>query len=308
MFEDLLRHPVALGLSVGLHVLLVALLVVGYSLAPRRVTQPVASAKPIEATAVDARKIEQGREQRLAAEQARKRADAERKAEAKREAEEAARRAQAEHQRKAEAAKKKAEAERIAEVKRKEAEAQQLAEAKRKAEAEAKRKAEAEAKRKAEAEAKRKAEAEAKRKAEAEAKRKAEAEAKRKAEEEARRKAEEEARRRAETELKAQLAAEERQRELVDKLQLYKDAITQKITRNWRRPIETGRQPDCKLIVEQLPGGLVADVRFLDCPGSAAYRDSVEKAVYKAEPLPDPGDPELFALARQIEITFYPEN
>jgi colicin import membrane protein len=286
MFGDLLRHPVALGLSVGLHLLLVALFVVGYSLAPRRVTQPVASVQPIEATAVDARKIEQSREQRLAAEQARKRA------EAKRKVEEAARRAEAERQRKAEAARKKVEA------KRKEAEAQRLAEAKRKAEEEARRKAAEEARRKAEEEARRKAEEEARRKAEAEARQRAEAEA--------RRKAEEEARQRAEAELKAQLAAEERQRELISELQLYKDAITQKITRNWRRPIETGRPPECKLIVDQLPGGIVANVRLIDCPGSAAYRDSVEKAVYKADPLPPPPDPELFE--RKIEITFNPEN
>lgn len=306
MFGDLLRHPLALGLSVGLHLLLVALIVVGYSLTPKRAVRPTASAPPIEATMVDTRKIDQAREQRVAAEQARKRAEAERKAQAKRKAEEAARRVEAERKRKAEEVKKKAEAERIAEAKRKEAEAQRIAEAKRKAEEAARKEAAEEARRKAEEEARKKAEEEARRKAEEEARKKAEEEARRKAEEEARRKAEEEARKRAEAELQAQLAAEERQRELVDQRQLYMDAITQKITRNWRRPIETGRQPDCKLIVEQLPGGIVANVRLLDCPGSAAYRDSVEKAVYKADPLPPPPDPELFD--RKIEITFYPEN
>ena len=58
--------------------------------------------------------------------------------------------------------------------------------------------------------------------------------------------------------------------------------------------------------VDQLPGGIVADVQFVNCPGTAAYKRSVELAVYKADPLPPPPDPELFD--RQIEITFYPEN
>jgi len=189
---------------------------------------------------------------------------------------------------------------------------------------------------KAEEEARLKAEAEAKRKAEEEAKRKAEAEAKRKAEEEAQRKAEEEKRleeQRRQRELERQLEIErqraenERKRreaeqavlqaeidaeaERLDAIaagqqQAYIFAIQQKIQRSWVRPASARPGLDCKVSVTQLPGGEVVSVRITSCNGDEAVERSIEAAVKRASPLPDPPVPSLFD--RNLRLTFKPEE
>jgi len=63
--------------------------------------------------------------------------------------------------------------------------------------------------------------------------------------------------------------------------------------------------PECELRVLQGPGGIILDVSFGKCTGgSPTYRKSIENAVYKAEPLPKPGDPSLFE--RELNILFNP--
>jgi len=82
-------------------------------------------------------------------------------------------------------------------------------------------------------------------------------------------------------------------------------AIRQKIERNWRQPQGIGEMPDCELTVIQEPGGIILDVSFGQCTGgSPTYRKSIENAVYKAEPLPGPGDPSLFE--HELKILFNP--
>lgn len=77
--------------------------------------------------------------------------------------------------------------------------------------------------------------------------------------------------------------------------QQYASAILEKVTRNWQRPPGSDDMPACKVQVTQAPGGIVLDVKFLDCNySSAKYRVSIESAIYRAEPLPQPGDPALF--------------
>ena len=207
---------------------------------------------------------------------------------------------------------------------------QQLEEREKKKALEEKRKREAEEKRKAEerrkAEEKRKAEqnriaeekrqAEEKRKAEekriAEEKRKAEeariAEEKRRAEEariaEEKRKAEEA--RRAQEELKARLQAEENQRRLASLRDIYIAAIRGKIERNWLKPAGSEKMPDCEVNVQQGPGGIILGVSFGDCGATQIYRDSIENAVRRADPLPTPEDPALFQ--REITLIFKPEG
>ena len=206
---------------------------------------------------------------------------------------------------------------------------QQLEEKQRQTELELKRKADAERQRqkdeKRKAELKRQQEAEAKRKAEeerkaeqiraaAEKKRKEEearvAEEKRKAEE-ARKRQEaeeqrriEEARQRQEAELKAQLEAEENERRLALLREQYVIAIHQKVKRNWLRPPGNEKMPACEVRVTQGPGGIVLGVTFGACGGTETYRNSIEKAVLRAEPLPKPADPALFE--RNINIIFRP--
>jgi len=60
----------------------------------------------------------------------------------------------------------------------------------------------------------------------------------------------------------------------------------------------------CEIQVTQGPGGIILRVDFGACQGSEMYRKSVENAVYKAEPLPAPEDPELFD--RDLNILFNP--
>ena len=63
--------------------------------------------------------------------------------------------------------------------------------------------------------------------------------------------------------------------------------------------------PVCEVNVLQGPGGIILDVTFGACGGSTAtYRASIENAVYKAEPLPKPGDPALFE--RNLTFLFNP--
>ena len=59
--------------------------------------------------------------------------------------------------------------------------------------------------------------------------------------------------------------------------------------------------------VVQGPGGIILDVVFRDCPGgNNTYRASIEGAIYKAEPLPKPGDPAIFE--RELDLNFKPDE
>jgi len=63
--------------------------------------------------------------------------------------------------------------------------------------------------------------------------------------------------------------------------------------------------PDCVVRVIQGPSGIVLDVSIVACEGgSPAYRMSIENAVYKADPLPLPGDASLFD--RELKIIVSP--
>ena len=111
--------------------------------------------------------------------------------------------------------------------------------------------------------------------------------------------------RRKEEEFRARMLAEENQRRLNTQREAYILAIRQKVERNWKRPVGSGEMPVCEVLVEQGPGGIILDVSFGSCDGSTAtYRASIEGAVYQSEPLPAPGDPELFE--RELKFSFNP--
>jgi colicin import membrane protein len=196
------------------------------------------------------------------------------------------------------AAKQKAEAER----KRKAEQAR-----KKKAEAERKRQAEQAAKQKAEVERKRKAEQAVKKKADAERKRKAEQAAKQKAEAERKRKAEQAAKQKAEAEraLQAEIDAEQGEREqgIVDE---YKGYIHDKVTNNWLQPPGSAEGMSCVVKISLIPGGDVATARVVQSSGNPVFDRSVERAVFKAVPLPLPPDAALFHHFRDITFVFKP--
>jgi colicin import membrane protein len=117
----------------------------------------------------------------------------------------------------------------------------------------------------------------------------------------------EEAQRRAEAELKARMVAEERQQKLNSLRELYILAIRQKVERNWLKPAGSGKMPVCEVRVMQGPGGIILHVDIGSCDGSTeTYRASIQNAVYRAEPLPTPEDPELFE--RELNFFFNPSE
>ena len=151
-----------------------------------------------------------------------------------------------------------------------------------------------------EAERKRKEreEAERKRREEEEKERKRK-EAERKREEDIRRQREENER------LRRELEAEQRQAEIdaesdrlaaIDSGQLavYQAMIQQKIYRNWKVPASAQDDLFCSVRVRQARGGDVLGVSFLRCNGDEAVKRSIEAAIFRSSPLPDPPEANLF--------------
>lgn len=109
-----------------------------------------------------------------------------------------------------------------------------------------------------------------------------------------------------EAELKAQLAAEEGRASAVNSglLNQYVALIQQKIIRNWIKPPSAKAGLECEVKVAQAMGGTVLSVEVGRCNGDAAVRSSIEAAVQRASPLPEPPDPRLFE--RNLLFNFKP--
>ena len=273
MWQIIRENPRAVVYAVLMHLLLLALLMVGLDWTPD-ITKPGAP-KAIQAELVSPDRLENIKKKKL---EEQRKLDAERK-------------------RKADAEKK-----RLAEIERKKKTEQ---EAKKKAEADRKRKLELDRKRKADTEKKRQAEIERKKKAQQEASRKAEAERKLKAEAEKRRIAEAERKKKAEQALQTQLDAEQEAR-AQGVVAEYVGYIKEKVERNWLRPPGSPQGLSCVVQVRLIPGGDVADVRIVQSSGDPVFDRSVETAVFKAAPLPLPPDAALFNRFRQINFVFKP--
>jgi colicin import membrane protein len=115
----------------------------------------------------------------------------------------------------------------------------------------------------------------------------------------------EDAQREAERERMAQLLAEEERAgsEGVDNslLAQYRQAIQNMVHRNWQRPDSVPERLWCNALVTQIPGGEVIAVDLSQCPFDEVGRRSVEAAV-RREPLPYTGYEQVFA--RQLRIPF----
>lgn len=324
MWSELARYPLVWLLVIGLHLAAIAALAVGLATPDKSEPKPAAGSKPVAAVALDYASFDERylapvREQaaQQAAEAKRRRAaEAARKAAAekeRREAEAARQAAEEKRRREAEAARQIAK-----EKQRREAEAaRRAAEEKRQQEAEAARQAAAEQQRR-EAEAARKAEAEKERREAEVAQQQAAAAAQQAAEEKQRQEAatarqhrEAEAARRAEEEKQLQQAARQEAARLAEQrraraqaraVDAYKNTIKAAVQRNWIKPPNLDERAYCTVHVTQTPGGFISQVEVLDCRGGQAFRRSVEAAVWKAEPLPQPNNPEVFE--RKIEFEF----
>lgn len=237
---------------------------------------------------------------------------------------ELARKRALEEQRKLALAEKKAQQEKKrAEVERRKVqEAKRLAELEKRKAEEAKRKAALAAKEreKAQKEAQRLlAEAQKKRQLE-EAKKKAlEAEIKRKAEEKKKleqaailaklqqeQAAEEAALLRQMEEEAAKRRAAQRKKQLQSLRQVYISSITAKVKENWRTPAKISDKAQCELLITQTPQGNVSSVKVENCNryASQQFKKAAESAVYRAQPLPQPPEKELFE--RNIRFVFKP--
>jgi colicin import membrane protein len=124
----------------------------------------------------------------------------------------------------------------------------------------------------------------------------------------AKRAADERAKQDREAELRKQLADEEhvasvQSGPLRDR---YIALLRNKIQNAWIKPPSATAGVDCLVQVTQVPGGEVTGARVTQCNGDAAVRQSIENAVYRASPLPDPPDPALFE--RNLSLRFRPNE
>jgi len=124
-------------------------------------------------------------------------------------------------------------------------------------------------------------------------------------------KAEEDRKRRlAEAEvLKNKLAEEERERYLnstkMKKLRSqYVKLKERKEEKKWIKPASTTKGMFCDVIITQNRAGTVLSVKTDKCIGDKAFQQSVERAVRRASPLPDPPSADVFD--RTIRFGFRP--
>ena len=287
--------------AVVIHIIFGALLGVSLLIQPRAVTP--APPRPVQAKAIDLAAIEREK-QRIAQEKKKVEAEKKRKAEEKRKAEQKKKK-EIERKKKLEAEKKKkaqAEKKRKAEQKKKKA-----AEHKKKLEAEKKKKAEAEKKRKAEekrkAEQKKKKEAERKKKLETEKKKKAQAEKKRKAEAERKRKEAEKAKKAAE----AKAQRERDYSEAVSSFSALSWAIQQQVSQNWSGSGDfSGLSVAFLVKVDQQ--GNVLSVKMTRSSGNTRLDESARNAIFKASPLPFPGEARFYEYLKEFNFIFKPES
>ena len=111
---------------------------------------------------------------------------------------------------------------------------------------------------------------------------------------------------RREAELHARLAAEEHAEALRASgvVTAWTNSIRAKVERAWLKPPSVTAALDCAVRVTQVPGGEVVSVNILQCNAEASVRESIEAAVYRASPLPQPPDASIFE--RVIEFRFRP--
>jgi len=118
------------------------------------------------------------------------------------------------------------------------------------------------------------------------------------------REAAEAARAQQEPERAAQAAAAQKQ--LIDE---YIGRIRSQIRRYTTYPPDLVGTPQAEFTVTLLPSGEVLNVRLRKSSGNPAFDNAVERGIYKAQPLPLPSDPLLFASNfREFTLFFRPEN
>ncbi|MDG1688260.1 MAG: cell envelope integrity protein TolA [Gammaproteobacteria bacterium] len=317
MKKSWVENIIAGSYAIALHIILVAMLFIGFGSDSSKVIAP-AAVDIVQATVLDEQQVLDDISERQARLEQEKAKEKSRLEEIKRkEAEEKAAKERVERERQKEQERIEQEKQLQLELERE----QEIAEQKKKEE-EIKRQAEVEKERlaeekKAEALKKKQQEEEKKRKAEEAKKLKAEkerkaAEEKKRQELERQRLAEEKRRKKEEADrlLQESLAAEEREREerrISGMVNQHMGMIRQRIKRYWSEPSNATKGMQCTLRVSLLPGGDVKKVVIVKSSGNAIFDRSAESAVFKAAPWPQPTEPKAAAVLRDFTFVFKPK-
>ncbi|HXU93820.1 MAG TPA: TonB C-terminal domain-containing protein [Gallionella sp.] len=88
----------------------------------------------------------------------------------------------------------------------------------------------------------------------------------------------------------------------------YAGKIAAKIRKGIVMPPDVPDEARAVFAVTVLPGGRVLPPRLVKSSGNAAWDNAVERAIYKAEPLPLPADPALFNRFREMQLGFRPKE
>lgn len=92
---------------------------------------------------------------------------------------------------------------------------------------------------------------------------------------------------------------------------LMNDAIS-RISSHVRRfiimPPDVAGNPQAEFEVSLIPTGEVLNVKLSRKSGNPAYDNAVERAIYKASPLPLPTDPALIGRFRELKLKFRPNE
>ena len=96
-----------------------------------------------------------------------------------------------------------------------------------------------------------------------------------------------------------------RQQQMMSEVQRYAALITSVINQNMINDRSTMEGKSCKLLISLAPSGFVTQARVID--GSAVVCEAAKRAVYKAGTLPVSKDPEVFNEMRNIDVTVVPE-
>lgn len=83
--------------------------------------------------------------------------------------------------------------------------------------------------------------------------------------------------------------------------------IQQRIKRYWTLPTNFNDGLECIVRVQLVPGGGLKSVRIINSSGNALFDRSVENAVYKAAPFPQPSEPKAAEALRDFQFIFKPD-
>ncbi len=88
----------------------------------------------------------------------------------------------------------------------------------------------------------------------------------------------------------------------------YTAKIQNKIRREIVMPPSVADDARAEFLVTLLPGGTVLKVELKKSSGNAIYDDNVERAIWKASPLPLPADVAMFNKFRELKLDFRPKE